>query len=177
MTKSSNVMLPDEVVMSKIYLIRGSKVMLDMDLAELYGVETKVLKQAVRRNIERFPEDFMFELTMEELKSLRSQIVTSNRGGIRYLPMAFTEQGLAMLSSVLRGRQAILLNIKIVRIFVKLREMLLTNKDILQKLRDFEMSLSNHDDKIRLIFEYLKQLEKSRIEEQEFRERKPIGFR
>ena len=170
-------MLPDEVVMSKIYLIRGSKVMLDMDLAELYGVETKVLKQAVRRNIERFPEDFMFELTMEELKSLRSQIVTSNRGGIRYLPMAFTEQGLAMLSSVLRGRQAILLNIKIVRIFVKLREMLLTNKDILQKLRDFEMSLSNHDDKIRLIFEYLKQLEKSRIEEQEFRERKPIGFR
>lgn len=153
MKENNKLVIPVEIIMSKIYLIRGIKVMLDMDLAELYGVETKVLKQAVRRNIERFPGDFMFELTREELNSLRSQIVTSNRGGTRYLPLAFTEQGLAMLSSVLNSRQAILLNIEIIRIFTRLREMLLTNKDILQKLREFEISLSEHDDKIRLIFD------------------------
>lgn len=170
-------MLPDEVVMSRIYVIRGINVMLDMDLAEMYEVETKALKQAVRRNKERFPEDFMFELTMEEFDCLRSQIVTSNRGGVRYLPMAFTEQGLSMLSSVLRSQTAIQLNIRIMRVFVKLREMLLTNKDILQKVKEFETGLSDHDDKIRLIFEYLKQLEKTRIEEKKFHERKPIGFR
>jgi len=154
MTESNSVMLPDEVVMNKIYLIRGIKMMLDMDLAELYGVETKVLKQAVRRNIERFPSDFMFELTSKELEDWRCQFGTSNkeRMGLRIPPFAFTEHGVLMLASILNSDRAVKVNIQIVRIFIQLRETLLTNKDILQKLRDFEKNLSDHDDKIRLIF-------------------------
>ena len=117
--------VPVERITSKIYLIRGMKVMLDRDLAELYGVETKVLKQAVRRNIKRFPEDFMFELTKSEEKSLRSQIVTLKRGQhAKYLPFAFTEQGVAMLSSVLNSERAIEVNIQIMRAFTQLRQML-----------------------------------------------------
>ena len=179
MTKSGNVMLPDEVVISKIYLIRGSKVMLDMDLAELYDVETKYLKRAVRRNLIRFPEDFMFELTRKELIDWRCQFGTSNRDkmGLRVPPFAFTEHGVLMLACVLNSEKAVLVNIQIVRIFIRLREMILANKDILQKLKEFEKGLSDHDDKIRLIFLYLKQLEKTRIKEKEFHERKPIGFR
>jgi len=179
MMKSGSVMLPEEVVMSKIYVIRGIKVMLDMDLAELYGVETKYLKRTVRRNLYRFPLDFMFELTKEELKNWRCNFGTSNRErmGLRIPPFAFSEYGILMLASVLNSKRAVLVNIQIVRIFIRFREMLMTNKDILQKLKEFEASLSDHDDKISLIFEYLKQLEKSRTEEQEFCERKPIGFR
>ena len=117
-----------EIIRSKIYEIRGQKVMLDYDLAEMYGVETKVLKQAVRRNIGRFPADFMFELTKEEFDLLRSQIVTSKgRGGIRYLPFAFTEQGVAMLSSVLNSETAIQINIGIIRAFVSVRQMITAN--------------------------------------------------
>lgn len=114
-------MIPDELVMNKIYLVREQKVMLDRDLAELYGVETKRLKEAIRRNIVRFPYDFMFELTQEEFESLRSQIATSKigRGGARYLPMAFTEQGVAMLSSVLNSETAISVSIQIIRILQK----------------------------------------------------------
>jgi len=122
--KNSEIMIPDEKVMDKIYLIREKKVMLDRDLAQLYNVETKVLKQAVRRNIDRFPDDFMFELNNEEFTNLRSQIVTSSWGGARYVPMAFTEQGVAMLSSVLNSRQAIHVNIQIMRVFTRMREML-----------------------------------------------------
>ena len=114
-----------QIIQSKIYEIRGQKVMLDFDLAEMYGTETKVLKQSVRRNIRRFPADFMFELTKEEFNSLRSQIVTSNgRGGTRYMPFAFTEQGVAMLSSVLNSDAAIEININIMRAFVTIRQML-----------------------------------------------------
>ena len=109
--------------MRKIYLIRDLKVMIDRDLAELYGVETKKLKQAVKRNIERFPNDFMFELNQEEFENLRSQFVTSIWGGARYKPMAFTEQGVAMLSSVLNSKRAIAINIKIIRIYNKLRQL------------------------------------------------------
>ena len=118
-------LVPIELIASKIYLIRGIKVILDRDLAELYGVETKVLKQAVRRNIDRFPADFMFEMTETEFEDWRSQFVTSNsdRMGLRYKPMAFTEQGVAMLSSVLKSKRAIEVNIAIMRAFVKLREM------------------------------------------------------
>ena len=106
MSNSENTLvIPDEVILSKIYFIRELKVMIDSDLAELYGVETKVLKQQVKRNIDRFPDDFMFELTNEEFANLRSQIVTSSWGGTRYLPMVFTEQGVAMLSSVLKSKQ------------------------------------------------------------------------
>lgn len=150
-----------------------------MDLAELYDVETKYLKRAVRRNMYRFPSDFMFKLTSEELKNWRCNFGTSNRErmGLRIPPYAFTEHGVLMLASILNSERAVKVNIQIVRIFIRLREMLLTNKDILQKLRDFEINLTDHDDKIRLIFEYLKQLEKSRKEEKEFSERKPMGFR
>jgi len=153
-------MIPDELVMNKIYLIRGQKVMLDRDLAELYGVETKVLNQAVKRNSDRFPTDFMFQLTEEEWRILRSQIVTSKigRGGARYLPMAFTEQGVAMLSSVLKSETAIRVNIQIIRVFTKMRGLLLTHKDILLQLEKIEKKMTGHDQDIALIFQYLKQL-------------------
>ncbi len=158
MGKDKRLVIPDEVVMNKIYLIRGQKVMLDMDLAELYGVETKQLKRAVRRNGIRFPDDFMFELSKEELEILRSQIGTSGWGGVRYPPMAFTEQGVAMLSSVLNSERAVLVNIHIIRVFTRMREMLLTHKDILLKLEQIERKGIQQDDDIKLIFEYLKEL-------------------
>ena len=131
--KDLDIMIPDEVVMDKIYLIRGKKVMIDRDLAKLYNVETKVLKQAVRRNSDRFPEDFMFMLSNEEFAILRSQIVTSSWGGSRYVPMAFTEQGLAMISSVLNSKQAIQVNILIIRVFSKMRELIVSHKELLAK--------------------------------------------
>lgn len=154
-------LIPDEVVMNKIYLIRGQKVMLDRDLARLYGVETKRLKEAVRRNIARFPQDFMFELSGEEWSSLRTQIATLENGRGRhpkYTPFAFTEQGVAMLSSVLNSETAINVNIQIIRVFTKMREMILTHKDILLQLEKIEKKLTRHDEDIALIFGYLKQL-------------------
>ena len=151
MAESKNV-LPVEVIANRIYLIRGQKVMLDRDLAQLYGVETKVLVQAVKRNIERFPQDFMFRLDKKEFIDLRSQFVTSkNRGGRRYLPYAFTEQGIAMLSGVLNSPRAIAVNIAIMRTFVKIREYLSSNKEILSKLEQ-------HDRQIKTIFEVLNKL-------------------
>jgi phage regulator Rha-like protein len=149
------------VIMSKIYLIRGRKVMLDMDLAELYGVETKQLKRNVRRNLSRFPSDFMFELTSEELANWRSQFGTSNREkmGLRYPPFAFSEHGVLMLASVLNSERSVQVNIQIVRIFTKMRELLLAHKDIIEKLSQIEQRLIDHDNSILLIFEYLKQLE------------------
>ena len=132
------MLLRDELVISRIYYIREQKVMLDRDLAELYGVETKQLKRQVRRNIDRFPEDFMFELNEEEFENLRCQSGTSRWGGDRYLPMAFTEQGVAMLSSVLNSSRAIGVNIQFIRIFTRMREMLFNYKDILLKLIGFQ---------------------------------------
>src|SRR5258706_13764772 len=128
-----SLMIPDELVMNKIYIIRGQKVILDRDLAELYQVETKRLKEAVRRNIDRFPEDFMFEMTSEELENWRTQIASSNseKMGLRHLPFCFTEQGVAMLSSVLNSETAIHVNIQIIRIFTKMRQVILEHKDIL----------------------------------------------
>jgi hypothetical protein len=130
----------EEVITSKIYFVREKKVMLDKDLANLYGVETKKLKQAVRRNMQRFPKDFMFEMSIIEFQNWRSQFVTSNseRMGLRYAPYCFTEQGVTMLSCVLNSKKAIETNIRIIRVFVKMREMLLTHKDILLKLEQFE---------------------------------------
>jgi hypothetical protein len=171
------ISFPEESILNKIFLIRNKKVMLDRDLAELYGVETKVLKQQVRRNPERFPEDFMFELSKKEFNNLRSQIVTSSWGGIRYMPMAFTEQGISMLSSVLNSRQAILMNILIIRVFTKMREMLSTHIEILKKIEQIEIKDIQQDEKIILIFEYLRQLEKIKKEEDEHKNRKRIGFR
>ena len=127
-----------EVIQNKIFEIRGSKVMLDFDLALLYNVETKVFKQSVRRNINRFPEDFMFELTEIEFNSLRSQIVTSNRGGVRYMPFAFTEQGIAMLSSVLNSEKAIEVNISIIRAFVTFRQFSLTYNELKDRIGEIE---------------------------------------
>jgi len=150
--------LPDEVIINKIYLIREQKVMLDKDLAEMYGIDTKVLKQAVKRNAERFPKDFMFTLTQKEFQNLRSQFVTSSWGGIRYLPTAFTEQGVAMLSGVLNSPVAVQVHIQIIRIFTKMKEMLLTNKDILLKLEKMEKDVKENKEDIAMIFEALKQL-------------------
>lgn len=127
-----------EIITNKIHFIRNQKVMLDFDLATLYEIETKVLKQAVRRNKIRFPEDFMFELTENEFNSLRSQFVTSNRGGIRYMPFAFTEQGIAMLSSVLNSEKAININIAIMRIFVILRNSILNLEEVTKRVDDIE---------------------------------------
>jgi hypothetical protein len=174
----SQQQLLDEAVINKIHFVRGVKVMLDKDLAELYDVETKVLNQAVRRNLNRFPADFMFELTHAEFDSLRSQNVTLKRGQhTKYLPLAFTEQGVAMLSSVLKSERAIIVNIQIIRVFTKMREMLSTHKDLLFKFESFETQLSNHDDKIVLIFEYLKQLEKEKQQNLDQRNRPKIGFK
>ena len=141
---NKTLMIPDELVLNKIYIIRGQKVMLDRDLSELYAVETKRLKEAVRRNIGRFPEDFMFEMSSEELENWRTQFATSNseKMGLRHPPFCFTEQGVAMLSSVLNSETAILVNIRIIRVFTKMRELLLTHKDILLQLEKIEQKLT-----------------------------------
>ena len=150
----------DETIMNKIHLIRNQKVMLDRDLSELYGVETKHLKQAVKRNLNRFPKDFMFQMTELEFQNWRSQFVTSNsdRQGLRYAPFCFTEQGVTMLSCILNSERAIFVNIRVIRIFTKMREMLLTNKDILLQLEKIEQKIGTHDSQIELIFNYLKKL-------------------
>jgi len=153
-------LIPDEKVMNKIYLIRGQKVMMDRDPAELYQVETRALNQAIRRNSERFPEDFMFQLTKKEFANWKSQIVISNseKMGLRKRPFVFTEQGVSMLSGVLNSETAIRVHIQIIRVFTRMREMMLTQKDILLKLESIERKMEGYDDDIALIFEYLKKL-------------------
>jgi hypothetical protein len=168
---------PEENIIEKIFLIRGQKVMIDRDLAELYGVETRSLNQAVRRNIERFPSDFMFELTQEEHEILRSQNVISRWGGARYMPLVFTEHGVAMLSSVLKSKQAVQVNIKIIRVFTKLRSILEAHKDLLLKIEKLQLKDSEQDENIRLIFEYLKKLNKVVVDDRKFSKRKRIGFK
>ena len=147
--------IPDEIIVKKIYLFRGVKVMLDRDLAELYGVETKVLNQAVKRSIDRFPLDFMFQLDKEEFEILRSQFVTSSWGGVRYMPYAFTEYGILMLSSILNSENAIQVNIQIMRTFTKLRQMLSTHEDIKKKIESME---KKYDSKFRIVFDAIKEL-------------------
>lgn len=174
MSKSNIITIPDEVVMNKIYIVREQKVMLDRDLAELYGVETKVLKQAVRRNIARFPEDFMFEMSKEELDNWRSQFVTSkeDRQGLRYMPFCFTEQGVTMLSCILNSERAIHVNIQIIRIYTRIREMLLLHKDVSLLVEQVERKLLKQDEKIEVLFTYL-----SKFIEKDDTPRKPIGFK
>jgi len=152
--------VPIETIERRIYLIRSQKVMLDSDLADLYQVPTKSLNLAVRRNADRFPEDFMFQLTKEEVGSLRFQFETSNkgRGGRRYLPHAFTEHGVAMLSSVLNSKRAVQVNLLIIRAFVKLREMLSTHKDLARKLEDLEKKYETHDVQIKAVFDAIRNL-------------------
>lgn len=156
--------IPDEAVINKLFFIRNEKVMLDSDLAELYGVETRRLNEQVKRNIERFPENFMFQLAETEFENLKSQIATSNWGGRRKLPFAFTEHGVLMLSSVLGSNRAIKISIQIIRVYSKIRNMLATHQDLLLKFEQFEAKLADHDDKIMLIFEYLKQFENGKLQ-------------
>jgi len=188
--KNKLMVIPSERVVSKIFLIRSKKVMLDKDLADLYGVETKVLNQAVKRNLERFPADFMFQLNKQEAEiwksqieisnlrhqigtsSLRSQIVTLKNGRgqhIKYLPYVFTEQGVAMLSSVLNSKRAIQVNIQIIRTFTQLRELLMTNKELRIKIENME---KKYDTKLKRVFDVLKQLLM-----QENKPKNQIGFR
>jgi len=157
-TKTLSLTIPDEVILNKIYLIRSKKVMLDMDLANLYGVTTSNLNKAVKRNIKRFPDDFMFSLTQTEFKNLMFQFGISSWGGTRKMPNAFTEQGVAMLSGILTSDRAITVNIQIMRIYIKMKEMLLTHKDILLKLDLLEKQVSKNSKEIRDIFDALKQL-------------------
>ena len=146
-------------VEQKIFLIRGQKVMLSPHLAELYGVEPKVLVQAVKRNRDRFPEDFIFQLREDEFSNLKSQFVTSSWGGLRRAyPYAFTEQGIAMLSSVLRSKRAIAVNIAIMRAFVKIREVLMTHKELAAQFKELERRVGAHDQKIAAIFEVIRKL-------------------
>jgi len=153
-------LIPAERIERRILFLRRQKAMLDADLAELYGVPVKVLNQAVHRNINRFPSDFMFQLSKREFEALRSQFVTSNkgRGGRRYLPYAFTEQGVAMLSSVLNSERAVQVNIAIMRAFVRLRQVLSSNKELANKLAELEHKLESHGGHIRSLFDAIRQL-------------------
>lgn len=165
MPETNQSLVPLERIVSFVYLIRGKKVMLDRDLAELYGVETKQLKRSVKRNIGRFPDDFMFVLTKDEMdmwsrsqfgtSSLRSQNGTPSWGGTRYLPLAFTEQGVAMLSSVLNSERAIMINIQIIRTFTKLREMIASHEDLKLKLESLE---KHYDEQFKTVFDALRRL-------------------
>jgi len=146
------------IIENKILIIRGQKVMLDKDLAILYGVETFNLNKAVKRNLDRFPNDFMFQLTKEESNNLIFQFGISSWGGTRKQPYAFTEQGVAMLSSVLRSERAVQVNIQIMRAFVKLREIISTHKELAQKLKELELKIESHDGNITAIFEAINQL-------------------
>ena len=169
---NQKITVPDEVIASKIFVIRDLKVMLDSDLAELYQVETRRLNEQVKRNEKRFPDDFMFQLAEKEWGNLRSQNATSSWGGRRTLPYVFTEHGVLMLSSVLNSDRAIEVNIKIMRVYTKIKEMLLTHKDLLLKMEEMEKRVEGQDDKIVQIFNYLKQF----IKEQE-RPRKRVGYK
>jgi hypothetical protein len=172
--RNQQIHIPETFVTSKIYIVRKKKVMLDRDLAELYEVETRVLNQAVNRNIERFPEEFMFQLTSEEFEILISQIVTSSWGGTRKMPYAFTEYGVAMLSSVLRSKRAIQVNIQIMQIFSKIREMLMDSLSMKLDIEEIKRRLNNQDKNLELVFSYLDEL----IEKRENpTSRKPIGFK
>jgi hypothetical protein len=166
------ISVPIEIIQSKIYFLHGEKVMFDRDLAELYGVKTMVLNQAVKRNKERFPEDFMFQLNKIEMENWKSQIVISNREkmGLRKAPYAFTEQGVAMLSSVLNSKRAIQVNIQIIRTFTMLRKMLATHKELKEKIESME---KKYDKKFRAIFETIRLL----IREEAEKPKKLIGFR
>jgi len=171
---NNKVAVPEEIIMNKIYLIRDQKIMLDRDLAELYGVMTGNLNKAVKRNIKRFPEDFMFQLTKEEFDNLIFQFGTSSWGGTRNLPYAFTEQGVAMLSGILNSDRAINVNIQIMRIFTRVRQLLTDNLSVKLEIEEIKKKLENQDKNIELVFSYLDKL----IEKQENPQpRKQIGYK
>ena len=172
--KHSDIFLPDERLLNKIYLIRGFKVMLDSDLADLYGIETKRLNEQVKRNIDRFPQDFMFQLSNFEYQNLKSQFATSKWGGRRKLPYVFTEHGVLMLSSVLSSQAAIQVNIQIMRIFIRMREMFTDNMSLRLELEEIRKKVDGQDQNIELLFRYLDGVEKKdRCEDP----KRKIGFR
>ena len=154
----TNALVPIETIEQKILLIRGQKVLLDRDLAELYGVSTRDLNKAVSRNLTRFPDDFMIQLSKNEFENLKFRFGTSSWGGTRKLPKAFTEQGIAMLSSILNSERAIQVNIAIIRVFVKLGEILSSHKELAQKLSQLERKIENHDEEIKVIFDAIRKL-------------------
>ncbi len=156
--RSDKELIPQEFIENKIYLIRGEKVMLDRDLAELYGVSVKRLKEQVKRNLARFPADFMIKLNFKEFSNLRSQIATSSWGGQRYLPYAFSENGVAMLSSVLNSERAILVNIQIMRTFTRIRKLLASHKEILRRLDQLETGQTRQSEQIVQIFQVIKNI-------------------
>ncbi|MCX6765461.1 MAG: ORF6N domain-containing protein [Candidatus Moranbacteria bacterium] len=164
--------IPQEVIENKILLIRGKKVILDKDLAAFYQVETKVLNRAVKRNIDRFPEDFMFRLNKNEFDNLRFHFGTSSYGGRRYIPFVFTEQGVAMLSSVLKSKRAIQANIQIIRTFTRLREIIISNRELRIKIEEMERK---NESKFKVIFDIIKKLIATR--EKEINPNKRIGFK
>jgi len=166
--------VPDEIIMNKIFYIRDQKVMLDSDLAELYGVETRRLNEQVARNIDRFPEDFMFRLTEKEFESLLSQIATSKRGGRRTLPYVFTEHGVLMLSSVLNSKQAIQVNIQVMRIFIRIRQMFIDNTQLHLEIEKIKTKLDNHSKNMEVVFRCLDELLEKK---EETKPRKRIGFK
>jgi hypothetical protein len=179
MEEDVKILLSDEAIIRRIYTIRGMRVMIDRDLAMIYEVETRVLNQAVRRNLQRFPYDFMFQLDQVEFENWISQIVTSKKAamGYRTKPLVFTEQGIAMLSSVLNSNLAIQMNIRIIRVFTKMRKLLETHQEILQRLMVLEKNDEDQDKRIMLILDYLKSLEQQEQQEQSMKNRKRIGFK
>ena len=175
--KQSSLIMQENVIARKIITLRGEKVLLDIHLADLYEVETRALKQAVRRNKHRFPSDFLFELTEEEVIAVVSQNVIPSKkylGGA--IPFAFTENGVAMLSGILNSKKAIEVNIAIMRTFTLLRKMLLVQKDVIQEIEKIKRKIEDQDGDIQLIFEYLKQLELAKQEERTYQKRNRIGF-
>jgi len=172
---TKNLIIPSERIVSKIYIIRNRKVMIDRDLAELYGVTTGNLNLAVRRNIKRFPEDFIFKMSKEEVENWKLQFATSNsiKMGLRKSPYAFTEHGVAMLSSVLNSDRAISINLQIVRTFIKIRELLTTNDALQRKIMELEKKYGGHDDKIKKIFTTLNLL----LMDEKIKPKKQIGFK
>lgn len=171
---SQNLIISEETISNKIYFIRNQKVMLDRDLALLYGIENKRLNEQVKRNISRFPEDFMFQLNQIEFQNLKSQIATSSWGGSRKLPFAFTEHGVLMLSSILNSDKAIQTNIQIMRIFTKVRQMLLDTTNLKIDIMQIQKKLENHDKNIELVFSYLDALTEEKEDE---KPRTKIGYK
>jgi phage regulator Rha-like protein len=170
-------LIPDETIIRKIYIIRGHKVMLDFDLAALYEVETNYLKRQVRRNIERFPEDFMFELNKTEFGDLRSQFGTSSWGGTRYMHIAFTEQGVAMLSGVVNSNKAIAMNIAIMRAFVEMRKLTINNKKLTEQIKVLFDRIGEHDIQLSQIYDAIENLLDEKVEQKTWENRKKIGFK
>ncbi|ENA1815087.1 ORF6N domain-containing protein [Flavobacterium psychrophilum] len=170
----NEIIIPNEIITNKIYFIRGQKVMLDFDLAELYQVETKRINEQVKRNISRFPENFMFQLDENEFKILKSQFATSSWGGTRKLPFVFTEHGILQLANVVKSERATQMSIKIIEIFVSLREFLSDNLNVKLEIEEIKKKLTNHDKNIELVFSYLDEL----IDKKEnVLERTKIGYK